>query len=188
MQSKISLRRLLILSTVGISLFPIIFFLTPNLPAQGSPIGITLSLPVRLKIPSIHVNTALEYVGLAPDGSIGVPKNPINAAWFDAGPRPGDIGSSIIDGHYGWLNNTPAVFDNLNKIQKGDKLYVENKQGVTTVFVVNEIRIYGEQEDARSVLISNDGKAHLNLITCNGIWNETTQSYSDRLVIFSDME
>jgi len=35
---------------------------------------------------------------------------------------------------------------------------------------------------------SNDGKAHLNLITCAGVWDEVEKSHSSRLVVFADME
>ena len=61
-------------------------------------------LPVRLKIPSISINAAVNYVGLTPEGEMDVPKNPPDVAWFDIGPRPGENGSAVIDGHSGWKN------------------------------------------------------------------------------------
>jgi hypothetical protein len=36
------------------------------------------------------------------------------------------------------------------------------------------------------VFASNDGGAHLNLITCAGEWNKGKKSYSERLVVFAD--
>jgi len=144
--------------------------------------------PARIKIPSINVDAAVERVGLTPEGVIDVPKGHTNAAWFESGPRPGENGNSIIDGHFGWKNGIPAVFDELHRLQKGDKLYVEDGTGAVTAFVVREIRTYGENEDAKNVFISNDGKAHLNLVTCEGTWNKDRHSYSDRLVVFTDKE
>jgi hypothetical protein len=78
---------------------------------QASP-----GLPVRLKIPSINVDAPIEYVGLTSDGAMDVPKGHVKVAWFNLGPSPGEIGSSVIAGHYGWKNNIPAVFDNLHKL------------------------------------------------------------------------
>ena len=79
--------------------------------------------PIRIKIPSISVDAYIEQVGLTSDGAVDVPKNPIDAAWFDQSPHPGDVGDSIIDGHYGWKNNMPVVFDSLHNINKGDYIY-----------------------------------------------------------------
>ena len=145
-------------------------------------------LPIRLKIPSINIDAPIEQVDLAPDGSMDVPKAPPNAAWFNLGPRPGENGSAVIDGHFGWKNNIPAVFDHLNKLQKGDKIYIVDDKGVTITFVVRETRIFVEKDNTSTVFSSSDGKAHLNLITCEGIWNKVTKSYSGRLVVFADKE
>ncbi|MDO8556867.1 MAG: class F sortase [Candidatus Jorgensenbacteria bacterium] len=145
-------------------------------------------LPVRLKIPKINVDSKLEYVGITPQGAVGAPKDPGNAAWLDLGPRPGEKGNSIIVGHFGWKNGIPAVFDYLYTLRKGDKLYVEDEKGATVTFIVRELRTYGENEDASDVFSSSDGKAHLNLITCEGVWNKVSKSYSERLVVFTDKE
>ncbi len=143
-------------------------------------------LPVRITIPKIKVDAAVEYVGLTEGGAMDVPKSPDNVAWYELGPRPGEKGSAVIAGHFGWKNGIPAVFDDVYKLRKGDKLYLEDEKGAITEFVVRELRTYDENENASSVFGSSDGKAHLNLITCEGIWNKTEKSYSKRLVIFTD--
>ena len=141
----------------------------------------------RIIIPAIGINSAVELVGLTSSGAVDVPKGPNNAAWFDLGPRPGSVGDAVIVGHYGWKGGIPAVFDNLSKLQKGDNIYIYNDVTTTTIFVVRETRIFGEDDSAVSVFNSSDGKSHLNLITCGGIWNATNHSYSDRLVVFADL-
>lgn len=145
-------------------------------------------LPVRLKIPEIAVDDAVEQVGVTSEGEMGTPKGPTGVAWFSLGPRPGEIGSAVISGHYGWKNGIPAVFDNLYKLRAGDRLYIEDENGVITTFVVRELRRYGENADASEVFTSRDGKAHLNLVTCEGVWNKFSKSYSKRLVVFTDKE
>lgn len=150
---------------------------------------ITLGLPARLKIPKIKVDVALERVGLTADGAVGAPKGPINAAWYKLGPRPGEIGSAVITGHYGvWKSGIPTVFNNLDKLSPGDKLSVKDDRGIITTFVVREIKSYDPKAGAAEVFASGDGKAHLNLITCEGIWDKTAKSYPKRLVVFTDKE
>lgn len=144
-------------------------------------------LPLRLKIPVINVNAVISSVGLTSQGAMGSPKGFADVVWFKLGPRPGDNGSAVMAGHYGlWKNGKGSVFDNLYKLRKGDKLYVEDDKGNIISFVVRESRSYDVNADASEVFSSNDGKAHLNLITCEGVWNNISKTYSKRLVIFAD--
>lgn len=147
-----------------------------------------LDQPVRLSIPKINVDAMVEQVGFTSEWAMAVPKDHTNAAWFDLGPLPGERGSAVIAGHYGWRDGLPAVFDGLYKLQAGDKLYVEDEKGLINTFVVRTLRTYGESEAVPDVFSSSDGKAHLNLITCGGVWNQITKSYPSRLVVFTDKE
>jgi len=209
MRSKTSLKwSVLFISFAAVILSTIIIYflsLNPLAPgsyaAEQSPLNDTLSgkqtefltppenfgLPVRLVITKINVDAKIESVGLTPDGAVDVPKDPTNAAWFNLGPLPGETGSSVIDGHYGWWKDgTQAVFNNLSSLHKGDRLYVKDAAGTTITFMVRESRKYDPKANDADVFNSSDGKSHLNLITCSGTWNNIQKKYSDRLVIFTD--
>ncbi|MFA6301074.1 MAG: class F sortase [Candidatus Paceibacterota bacterium] len=149
---------------------------------------INSGLPIRIKIPNIKVDALVEQVGLTQGGAMGVPEGPADVGWFNLGPRPGDIGSAVIAGHFGWSNNIPAVFDNLHKLNKGDKIYIEDDKGVTISFIVRESKRYDANADASDVFNSSDEKAHLNLITCEGIWDIVSKGRPYRLIIFADKE
>jgi LPXTG-site transpeptidase (sortase) family protein len=203
MKFKALLIRISLTATLALCLFSIVFILyfiyqngekSDSIPLTASANFFLKkekeksSLPARLVIPSLKINASIEYVGLTPNGAMDVPTGPANVAWFDLGPRPGDNGSSVIDGHSGYKNNKPAVFDNLYKLHKGDKIYVEDSQGATITFITREIRSYDPKADASDVFISNDGKSHLNLITCVGFWDKILKSHSERLIVFTDKE
>ena len=143
-------------------------------------------LPVRLKIPSINVDANVEYMGLNPSGELDTTKTPENVGWYKLGQRPGDSGTAVITGHFGWKNGIAAAFDNLHALHAGDKLYVDDENGVPVTFVVRQLHAYTQHEDATGVFSSSDGKAHLNLVTCEGTWSSTSKSYSNRLVVFTD--
>ena len=148
----------------------------------------SFGLPLRLKIPSINVNAVVEHMGLTSDGAMDVPESPDNVAWFELGPHPGENGSAVMAGHYGWKNGKGSVFDDLYKLREGDKLYVEDDKGTIISFVVRGNRRYDPGADVPEVFDSNDGKSHLNLITCEGIWDKASKTYSERLVVFTDKE
>lgn len=147
-----------------------------------------LGLPLRLKIPTLNIDSVIEYVGLTKDGAMDVPKDQNNVGWLEIGNRPGEIGSAVLAGHYGWKNKKPSVFDSLYKLQKDDKIYIEDSLGNIISFTVRESKRYDQNATATEVFGSNDGLAHLNLITCEGIWDETSKSYPTRLVVFTDKE
>jgi LPXTG-site transpeptidase (sortase) family protein len=141
---------------------------------------------MRLKIPTIGVDSVVTAVGLTPKGAMDVPQDPRETAWFNLGPRPGESGSAVIAGHYDWKNNEPAVFNNLHELKEGDMVYLEDETGETTVFVVRETRIYDKDADATDVFGPRAGKISLNLVTCMGAWDKEAKTYSDRLVVFTD--
>ena len=141
--------------------------------------------PVRLKIPSIQVDLIVENVGLTSGGAMGVPKDPQNVGWFSLGVSPGNKGSAVIGGHSGYKTGVVA-FDDLEKLQIGDMVYVEDNTGESVAFTVRKSRVYDAEANAPEVFESYDGGIYLNLITCVGIWEETKKSYTKRLVVFTD--
>jgi LPXTG-site transpeptidase (sortase) family protein len=148
---------------------------------------VNIGLPIQLKIPVINVDATVYYVGLTFNGTMDIKENPEEVAWYDLGLRPGEIGTAVIAGHYGWTaTGEAAVFNNLHKLNRGDEISVIGDKGATTTFVVRESRKYDPEADASSVFTSNDSKAHLNLITCDGVWENSKNTYSDRLVVFTN--
>lgn len=128
-------------------------------------------------------------MGVTQSGTMAVPDSPHTVGWFREGPRPGDVGSAVIDGHYGtWKNGEGSVFDNLSTLEIGDILFVENATGTINTFVVREWRTYDPSVDTSDIFSSDDEQSHLNLITCEGVWDKNSKSYSKRLVIFTDKE
>lgn len=145
-------------------------------------------IPIRLTIPNLKVDAIIDQVGLTTDGAMDVPLTPTSTAWYNLGPLPGEIGSAVIDGHFGWGNGIAAVFDNLYQLKPGDKLYIKDDNKNTTTFIVRELKTYDQNDYAKDVFYSTDNKPHLNLITCKGVWSKTDKSYSERLVVFTDKE
>ncbi len=152
--------------------------------------GLTLNnkaLPVRMTIPAIDVDASVEYVGITSNKAMDTPKEANKVGWFNLSAIPGQAGSSVINGHFGYKNKKPAVFDNLSKIKKGDKIYIEDEEGVVITFVVLKLKSYGRNDNASEVFASNDAKARLNLITCAGDWDPIAKTHSNRLVVFAEV-
>ena len=106
--------------------------------------------------------------------------------YVESGPRPGETGSAVIDGHVDWYAGQTGAFRDLRGAVPGDIVEVEDDAGATVSFVVRGSRTYDAAADATDVFVSTDGLAHLNLITCEGTWDRIAGQYSKRLVIFAD--
>jgi hypothetical protein len=145
-------------------------------------------LPVRLVIPSIKVDAAVEHVGLTSDGDMDVPKDYHNVAWYQPGPRPGEQGNAAIDGHVDSKTNT-AVFWDLRKLKPGDDIIVIGDDGVERHFVVKSIESYTTGNAPLQRIFGSTTGAHLNLITCDqsSTFNRSQGGYASRLVVYTDL-
>lgn len=165
--------------------------LTPQAQAPANvsapaPAANQVAKPMRIKIPVIGVNAAIEHVGLDENLAVDVPQGVMNAAWWQDGPLPGNTGNSILVGHYDDYKGDPAVFWDLNKLKIGDRMSVVDSNGGEKTFEVVEIAVY--RFDDLSVIDKIYGSTlgrNLNLITCGGIWDPVARNYDKRLVIYT---
>jgi LPXTG-site transpeptidase (sortase) family protein len=148
---------------------------------------VTYGLPVRLIIPKIGVSAVVEKVGLTSERDMASPSRADTVGWYKFGPRPGNKGSAVIDGHSGYADNREAVFDDLPKLKVGDKLLVKDATGKRLVFVVQRKVLYGRDASAAEVF-GTTRKRRLNLITCTGAYDVAAGTHSKRLVVFAELQ
>jgi len=145
--------------------------------------------PVQLIIPAIGVNAKIQSVGLSwrGDGSMGVPSNFTDVAWYKDGPRPGAPGSAVIDGHFDGKNTPRAVFYDLDKLKVGDIVEVVDAEGKMLQFRVVGTRTYDYRASTTDIFFGDMSKSRLNLITCAGEWMAAQKLYSERIVVFTEL-
>jgi sortase (surface protein transpeptidase) len=151
-------------------------FRSPRTPAA-------VAFPVRLRIPSIGVNTPLERVGLDPDGTIAAPHSYQDAAWYKKGPRPGEPGPAVLLGHVDSKNTGPAVFYQLATLKAGAEVLVDRADGSTVRFRVSgRIQVAKSRFPAARVY-GPTGSPSLRLVTCGGSFDTHTGHYRDNVVV-----
>ena len=150
----------------------------------------TIANPVRLIISSIGVNAPIENVGIASNGDLATPiKSPWDAAgWYNNGPRPGEAGSAVIDGHLDRPGGYPAVFWNLRYMQVGNTVMVVDAQGKTWRFRVIRLASYPPLQAPTQEIFGTTGGNFLNLITCAGTWIPNEHQTTLRLVVYTVLE
>jgi sortase (surface protein transpeptidase) len=145
------------------------------------------SVPVSVEIPAIGVHSGLLRLGVKPSGAMQVP--PLHrasvAAWYKYSVTPGQIGTSVIEGH---IDNQqgPAVFYRLGALRPGDLVNVRLADGVTAVFRVTGVRQYLKSRfPAKTVYRDATRFAALRLITCGGAFDYATGQYLSSTVVFA---
>jgi LPXTG-site transpeptidase (sortase) family protein len=154
------------------------------MPTPGSS---TVAPPSRLVIPRINVDAPIEDVGIASNGDLQTPtKNPWDGAgWYSNGPRPGESGSAVINGHLDRPGGYPATFWNLRDLTPGDTVMVLDAQGKTHTFRVLRVASYDPQQAPLQEIFGTTGGTFLNLITCAGTWIPAQHQTTLRLVVYT---
>lgn len=152
-----------------------------------SPVLPRFIIPYKIKIPSISIDTFVERVGVASDGSMDTPKNIWNTAWFgNGGYKPGERGNAVIAGHLD-APGTKAIFWDLDKIKPGAQIYLSDTGGRELTFEVTSLKDYLVAEAPLAQIFGPSTEPHLNLITCSGVFSRASHLYNKRLVVFTKL-
>ncbi|MFE9565597.1 class F sortase [Streptomyces sp. NPDC006487] len=168
---------------------------TGGTPAKNDPADakaasvLNASVPDRIVIPDIKVDAPLDTVGLDARGVMKEPDfdKPQDAAWYKEGPTPGEKGAAAIVGHMDTPQTPEAVFYNLKKLKKDEKIEVHRDDGSTAVFAVDEVDTFKKDRfPTDKVYGDTHGKAELRVITCGG--NLTKDRHWDaNVVVFAHL-
>lgn len=155
-------------------------------PAESTgprPIRVEETVPVRLRIPAIGVDSALETLRRADDGRLAAPDDWQSAGWFAGGPVPGSPGPAVVAGHVDSPDG-PAVFADLARLRPGDRIEVELGDGGVAAFEVDGSRTVPQADFPTDEVYGPVPDRQLRLITCH-TFDEAAGHYVDNLVVFA---
>ncbi|MEU5311615.1 class F sortase [Streptomyces sp. NPDC021562] len=159
----------------------------PSATATGSaaPAPLGRSVPVRLRVPAIGVDTPLLRLGLAADGTVQVP--PVTAhdraGWYRYSPTPGQVGPSVILGHVTVGSYGDGVFRRLAELRGGEQIMTRLENGRSAVFTVREVRTVAKAHFPTREVYGDVDRPELRLITCGG--QRTGNGYLDNVIVFA---
>jgi LPXTG-site transpeptidase (sortase) family protein len=141
-------------------------------------------MPRILTISSINLTARVSEVGLTNANKIDVPNDASFAGWYNGSAKLNTIGASFLTGHYNGVD-AGGIFDNLNKVNLGDKISIEMGDGAKLNYeVVNIENLPVSQVDMSRALSPSDGVMEgLNIMTCQGSWSAS--GFTHRLTVYS---
>jgi sortase A len=151
--------------------------------ADGPPV---VPNPVKVTIPALGVSANVQDVGLADDGSMGVPVGFDDVAWYDLGVQPGYAGWAAFTGH---ISSTaaPGVFYNIDGLSAGNTIHIIGDDGTELVFVVQEVDIYKADNVPLDKIFAPTTAAGVVLITCGGDWDFAAHLFANRTIVYATL-
>ncbi len=143
-----------------------------------------LTVP-RLVIPSVGISAHIQNVGIDSDGNMAVPTSTKEVGWYEDGAEIGAEGNAVIAGHVSsWRG--PIMFAKLRDLNKGDDVHVLTSDNRVLNFKVTDKQSYAVDDAPLDKIFGYTDKKMVNLITCEGGWNILQQTFSHRLVVFTE--
>jgi len=146
------------------------------------------SYPKLISIPSLNISSPVEFVGQNRKGAMESPQSISAIGWYKYGATPGTIGSSVFAGHVDNAFGLGGIFKDLENIKIGEEIDVENVDGDTYTYIVDEIETTNWMEAPTTKIFGETQKEKLVLITCGGDWDNEWNTYNDRLIVYAKLK
>ncbi|TSC69682.1 MAG: peptidase C60 family protein [Parcubacteria group bacterium Gr01-1014_56] len=140
-------------------------------------------VPIKLVVPALGINAAVESVGKKSDGSMASPSTFLTLAWYKLGSKPGEPGNAVFAGHVNNALTSAGVFEHLDQIKLGDTVEVIDAQKKVLKYSVEDITSYPTNAAPLEKIFATSGPSRVVLITCEGDWDGNAHSYDKRLVV-----
>ena len=164
---------------------------TPSTPARpvrtvtlSSASALPAGVPVRLRVPSAGIDTALEGVDVDAAGALAPPPDDALAGWYRQGPAPGETGPAVLTGHVDGVSG-PAAFFGLRDVAVGDPVTVARADGTTVRFTVTRVARYPKVAFPTAAVYAPTPGPELRLITCGGTFDRAARSYRDNVMVYA---
>lgn len=147
--------------------------------------------PRIITIPAANVHAKVLSLGRNPDQSIQAPTNIHDTGWYNASAKPGQPGTTLIDGHDVGATKS-GVFAKLDSLSIGSNISLELGNGQTLSYTVTSSQtVELSQVDMSTVLGHfNNGQSGLVLITCHGKVTKDNGAITQthRIIIYAKLD
>jgi LPXTG-site transpeptidase (sortase) family protein len=154
-----------------------------SVPLQVEPLS--RSVPSRLRIPKLNINSPIMKLGLNADRTIQVPPldRPNVTGWWKGGPTPGEKGASVILGH-NIGNGRRSVFDKLGTLKPGDTVQVTRGNGSVATFEITKLEQIAKSRFPTEKVYGKLSYPGIRLITCGGRFDSSSGHHVDNVIAY----
>jgi len=139
------------------------------------------SAPARIVIPSLDVNATVVPEPLQADGGLVIPP-PSQVGWYEAGPAPGQPGSTLVAGHIDY-GGVPGAFLSLSSLAVGAPVDVVTVSGQTVPYTVSRLVEVPKASLSSTGVLTDQGPSVLVMVSCGGAFLPAEAAYADNVVV-----
>jgi hypothetical protein len=150
--------------------------------ADAAPPGPWGVPPIKITIPALGLEAAIEAVGQDPDGAMSAPTYPDDVAWYKLGPGMGVPGNVVLAGHVNW-DGRIRTFGYLDKLGAGDVIQIVDEEGRGFEYAVESSHWVRADGAPIEEIFAQPNEPVITLITCGGEYIASRREYLDRLIV-----
>ncbi len=158
---------------------------TPSATVAAAPLP-QPGIPTELVVPGLQIDAPIMPAGLTASGEMQAPATASGLTWYEGGPRPGLSGNAVLAGHLE-LGGAIGVFWRLHELKVGDEVQVVDNQRIRRYFMVRSLEDFAPDHAPLGRIFGAASTSHLNLVTCDGVWQPSQNQFSQWLVVFTDL-
>jgi sortase A len=122
--------------------------------------------PYHMTIDKLGVSASVVTEGMDANQVPIVPLEGDVVAWYDFTAQPGTAGNAVFAGHKTW--NGPAIFYNLDELQRGDTIRLTGDDGAELDYTVTDSFTVNENDPNAVSVMAPTSSAVMTIITCDG--------------------
>ena len=152
----------------------------------GPPVAATPP-PVRLAVPDVGIDMAVDPVGVRDDGEMQIPEDADRAGWYQFGPAPADpAGATVVAAHVDSVQTGIGQFAKLRDVGVGAGLTMTTADG--TAYEYRVVTVEKVPKDGAPVdqWFDRSGAPRLVLVTCGGTFRRDIGHYTDNVVVTAE--
>ncbi|MET0788828.1 MAG: class F sortase [Cellulomonas sp.] len=152
----------------------------------GAPVAATPP-PVRLVVPDVGIDMAVDPVGVRDDGEMEIPEDADRAGWYRFGPAPADpAGATVVAGHVDSVQTGIGQFARLRDLAVGAAVTITSADGSPHEYRVVTVEKVPKDGAPVDLWFDRSGAPRLVLVTCGGAFRRDIGHYTDNVVVTAE--
>ena len=162
----------------------------PSVPVVDATLGAPVAAtppPVRLAVPDVGIDMAVDPVGVRDDGEMEIPEDADRAGWYRFGPAPADpAGATVVAAHVDSVQTGIGQFAKLLDVGAGAAVTVTTADGIPHQYRVVSVEKIPKDGAPVDQWFDRSGAPRLVLVTCGGTFRRDIGHYTDSVVVTAE--
>lgn len=162
----------------------------PSVPVVDATLGAAVAAtppPVRLVVPDVGIDMAVDPVGVRDDGEMEIPEDADRAGWYRFGPAPADpAGATVVAAHVDSVQTGIGQFARLRDVAVGSTVTVTSADGSPYEYRVVSVEKVPKDGAPVDQWFDRSGAPRLVLVTCGGTFRRDIGHYTDNVVVTAE--